>query len=306
MQLLLIAPLNLPWHASRYITAAFQRRGWDVLGFDYRNPFRARKEINVELFDLRKTDFDLILLLKGEAIYPEVLKEFKAPKALWYFDVPILDELLEVGKECDYFFLHINHDEIKRKYKEFGIEITYLPQGVDLQAHYPVIFDETFASTISFLGSYDPYREDILRDLNRQYENLKIWGNNWGGSGLQKIWQGSTAYHKQYRKVCSSARIVLNLGRQNIWKWDISARIFMTAACMGFQISHEVEELREYFEPGKEIIIASKDRPLGQVIRYYLKHPRERKKIVEAAYKRVVAEHTYNNRIGRLLKWMKL
>lgn len=306
MRLLLIAPLDLPWHTSRYIIRSFQKLDWEVVGFDYRNPLSTEDEVNNKLKYLLPLKFDLILLLKGELIKPEVLAEFKAPKALWYFDLPLIPRLLELGRICDRFFLHIINEKVRLLYSTHGIEITHLPQGVDPSFHFPVSPSASFKSTIAFMGSFDKDREKVLAMLAQRYQNLKLWGNGWQNSSLSTIWQGFPAYHADYRQICSSSRIILNLGRVGMAQVDISARIFMTAACKGFQLSPDIEDLEDYFIKDKEIVVFFNQKDLRSKIQFYLKHSKERKLITEAAYLRVLKDHLYDKRVKEMLKCLGL
>lgn len=306
MRLLLVAPLSLPWHTSRFIIPSFQKYDWEVIGFDYRNPFSSEKEVNDKLFELKKLDFDLVLLLKGEVILPDVLKEFPCKKALWYFDMPIISRLIELGKVCDRFFLHMRNQALEDEYLKRGLKIYYLPQGVDPSAHSPCRFDPKFRSSIAFTGSFDKKREEILLKLSKKYRNLRIWGNGWECSKVEHAWQGKPIYLEGYGQVCASSKIVLNLGREGMWDVDISARIFMTAACKGFQLSNDIETLGNYFDREKEIAVFHDAKELSQKIKFYSSHSKERKKIIEAAYKRVLSEHSYDLRIKEMLKCLGL
>ncbi|MGB9715905.1 MAG: glycosyltransferase family protein, partial [Thermodesulfovibrionales bacterium] len=55
------------------------------------------------------------------------------------------------------------------------------------------------------------------------------------------------------------------------------------------------------FKPNQEIICYRTIDELKKLIEYYLKHPEERVQIAEAAYHRVLMEHTYDHRAKEIL-----
>jgi 2-polyprenyl-3-methyl-5-hydroxy-6-metoxy-1,4-benzoquinol methylase len=61
-----------------------------------------------------------------------------------------------------------------------------------------------------------------------------------------------------------------------------------------------MEELKDYFEIGKEILCYKDDSELPGLIEYYLEHEDEREAIRNNAYTRFLREHTY------LRRWMKV
>jgi len=77
---------------------------------------------------------------------------------------------------------------------------------------------------------------------------------------------------------------------------QIKARSFEIPGCGGFQLSGPAENLDEYFEPGKEIVIYSSLPDLVEKARYYLAHPDEGEAIAQAGHARAIREHSYEQR----------
>lgn len=105
------------------------------------------------------------------------------------------------------------------------------------------------------------------------------------------------------RIIYSSADISLNIHerQQKRFWWDCNERLFKIPACWWFQITDDVACIHKYLEDGKEIVIAKDKDDRFAKIDYYMSHPEERAKIAEAGRKRVLKDHTYNNRVEQIL-----
>jgi len=71
--------------------------------------------------------------------------------------------------------------------------------------------------------------------------------------------------------------------------------------CTGY-----IEELAEFYEPDKEVLIYRNQHELLDKVRYYLAHPAEAEKIRRAGYLRALRDHTYHRRFQQLFKELGL
>jgi spore maturation protein CgeB len=82
---------------------------------------------------------------------------------------------------------------------------------------------------------------------------------------------------------------------------DCNERTFKVPLCGGFEITDDVACIRKYFKAGEEIVVADGERDFLDKVEHYLRHPEERLPIVEKGRERVLREHTYHDRVARLL-----
>jgi len=87
---------------------------------------------------------------------------------------------------------------------------------------------------------------------------------------------------------------------------QIKARTFEIPACGGFLLTGDADNLREYYDDGKEIVIFKNKEELEEKCKYYLAHEEERKAIAQAGYQRTLKEHTYELRFREIFKKMEL
>ena len=70
--------------------------------------------------------------------------------------------------------------------------------------------------------------------------------------------------------------------------------------CAALYFTNYSEELAEFYEPDKEIVVFRNEHELLDKAKYYLKHPNEAEKVRQAGYKRASECHTYQKRFNDL------
>lgn len=95
-----------------------------------------------------------------------------------------------------------------------------------------------------------------------------------------------------------------HLSKQRITQ--VRLRDFEAPMSGAFYMVEEMEEIREFFEPGKEIVCYAGPQDLTAKIKYYLAHDQERERIRLAGYRRALAEHTWQHRLAKLFNTIGL
>jgi len=88
-------------------------------------------------------------------------------------------------------------------------------------------------------------------------------------------------------------------------KTAVNQRVFDVPACGGFLLSDYQEDMARFFEVGKEAVCFRSVEEAASLAAHYLGNEAERKRIAEAARRRVLAEHTYEKRMGALVATMR-
>ena len=78
---------------------------------------------------------------------------------------------------------------------------------------------------------------------------------------------------------------------------DFEAPMSGALYCTGY-----MDELAEFFEPGREVIVYRNEDELLDKIKYYLANPEEADRIRGAGHRRALAEHTYHARYSALFR----
>lgn len=87
---------------------------------------------------------------------------------------------------------------------------------------------------------------------------------------------------------------------------QIKGRVFEVPGTGGFLLTGDADNIRDYYEDGKEVVIFKDMADLAQKAKYYLAHDDERKAIAKAGYERTLREHTYEKRFNEIFKQCNL
>lgn len=179
-----------------------------------------------------------------------------------------------------------------------------------------------FKAHLSFIGTNLPQKRAFFRShlfpLRSMYD-LRLYGQDWTLADQVRGWLQRLAYFsnlsllKQIRRpnlsleqegrIYASSTINLNIHEdyQRVYGGDCNERTFKIPLAGGFQVADSVGCIATYFREGREIVVANDLDDWFEKINYYIEHPDERKGIIDAGRKRVLAEHTYHHRVARML-----
>ncbi len=178
---------------------------------------------------------------------------------------------------------------------------------VDPDAHRPVA-PSADSGDLSYLGTYADDRQPVLAELFIAPARVAT-GKRFvlGGSGYPadfpwqpNIWFLDHVAPPDHPAFFCSSRATLNVTRRDMaaMGWCPSGRLFEAAACGVPIISDDWPGLDRFFEPGKEIILASR---ADDVLDALARSDVELRRIAEAARARVLAEHSSDVRARELV-----
>lgn len=101
-----------------------------------------------------------------------------------------------------------------------------------------------------------------------------------------------------------ATRINFNCTSQQM-KGAVNQRVFDVPVCGGFLLTDYRRQMEQLFELDQEMITYNEVEEIPDLVRYYLAHDQERKKIIQAGRKRILAEHTYDQRLISLTQTMR-
>ncbi len=233
-----------------------------------------------------------------------------------------LVNLIKSGLAGDVFFYYLGHDH--ELMDGFTQTTGYPLHTVLLAANKKLFFyeyDDRFRADISYVGSLLKNKREFIKKhlfpLMKQYD-VKVYGSDWTlANRLQGYVQKAGQYFnieplkhlrkiplaiEDERKVYSSSLISLNIHLEGQRKFgsDFNERTFKIIASGGFEICDNVAVLRKYFNEN-ELVVAKDTDDWFEKIDFYIKHPEKRLPIIEAGRKKVLAEHTYHNRVGQII-----
>jgi len=88
-------------------------------------------------------------------------------------------------------------------------------------------------------------------------------------------------------------------------KGAVNQRVFDVPAAGAFLLTDYRKQVEDLFEPGTEVICYRDQEEICDLAGYYLKHDYERNRVVARARRRVLADHSYENRINVIFQVMR-
>lgn len=285
------------------------------------------KRENEELINIvKKEKPDLLFIIKGDHIFPETLKriqnETPCPIIAYIWDDPFYsyaglyaDDFRKFNFEkgmCLYDYIFVYDTYYVEQIKKRGIKnVGYLPLAADPNRYRKLVINEEdnkkFGYDICFVGYPFPNRIEIFEKL--KHYNLGVFGAGWTKYFLKK---GKTtpSYYKgeasgeKVLKIYLSSKIVLNIHDPEAQE-GVNTRTFDILACGASELVDYKKNLEAHFKLGEEIVSYKNSKELFESINYYLENISSLRKISDKGKQRVLNEHTWVHRVGRVIDTLK-
>lgn len=144
---------------------------------------------------------------------------------------------------------------------------------------------------VSFVGAAHGDRQKRIEALSTRGIDVECFGHGWP--------RGAVA-SEEIPGIMRDSVISLNFANSR-GEDQIKARIFEVPGAGGFLLTGDARGLCRYYRPGEEIAVYCDLDDLAAKIRRFLSRPQERDAIARAGYERTRAEHTYEQRLHRVI-----
>ncbi|RYG23263.1 hypothetical protein EON82_14560 [bacterium] len=267
---------------------------------------------------------DLIVKASGVGVFDELLEagvaSLKRPSnlvAFWDVDAPATldrmgndpnDPFRKVVPQYDLVLTYGGGDPVINAYRSFGArECVPIYNALDPTTHHPVEPVERFEGDLGFLGNRLPDREARVEEFFLRAAEIAgdrrflLGGSGWGDKpmpgNVNYLGHVYTADHNAFNR---TPMAVLNISRESMARYGFSpaTRVFEAAGAAGCLITDAWEGIEMFLEPGTEVLVAHDG---AEVAEHVLSLTPERARAIgEAAYVRVLSEHTYYHRAIQL------
>jgi spore maturation protein CgeB len=197
---------------------------------------------------------------------------------------------------------------VTKAYMELGARCCVpIYNAIDPHTHFPVSSDKRFSGDLGFMGNRLPERESRIdefffkpAELLRKQRFL-LAGSGWQDKPLpSNIDYAGHVFTRDHNGFNCTPRAVLNVTRENSAAFGYlpAMRIFEAAGAAACVITDNWVGIEQFLEPDREILVA-KD---GAGVAAHLQSltPERIGAIGRAAYKRVLSEHTYEQRASQV------
>lgn len=144
---------------------------------------------------------------------------------------------------------------------------------------------------VVFIGGCHGNRKELVEQLIKEGIKIKTFGRGWGNGNEGRISQLDLI------RIYNQSKIVFNMSfTSKMDRIQVNSRDFEAPGCGSLLLTRDTDEIRECFMPDKEIITYKDVDDAVDKIKFYLMNDAEREKIAKNGYKRVMKDHTYENR----------
>jgi spore maturation protein CgeB len=260
-----------------------------------------KSNINSKIIkQLSEKEYDVLLILKGNRIFPWTLKKIKK----LYPKLSIVswsgDNMSKWHNKSIFFHYGINYYDIilsvnipdYRNIEKFCSQpIFYFDKRAERSLHKPLSSSrQNFKYDVLFIGSYEKERFKTLSYLAENGIKIDIFGNMWNNckdnihSNLKVHYKELVG--KEYVDAIYSSKISLGFLRK-INNDTQTSRTFEIPACGGFMLMERTDEHVKLFIESKEAEFFSNDDELLRKLKFYLKNEEVRELIAIEGRKRV-------------------
>ncbi len=263
---------------------------------------------------------DLVIKASGVGVFDALLEEavlaLRRPGTLvafWDVDAPATLDRLAADPDdpfhaCvpryDAIFTYGGGEPVVRAYRARGARhCTPIYNALDPETHHPVPPDPRWAADGSLLANRLPDREArvdafFLAAARALPEaRFVLGGNGWDDKPLPaNVTAVGHVYTADHNAFNCSARVVLNVNRESMARYGFSpaTRVFEVAGAGACLLSDAWLGLETFLEPGREVLVAHDGAEVAAHLR--ATDAATARAIGRAAWRRVLAEHTYAHR----------
>ena len=290
---------------TSYIARAFEREGHPLCWLSQRRLARRIGRRAAHALTLRRLARfrPELVLIHANDVLPETL-EAVAPgqrTALFTPDcwsLPLERETLALARRVD-LLLTVAPGQIPDFLAAGVRRAEFLAEACDPDAHHPVARPRaSFVSDVAFIGKTDAgstrvaARAALVAKVCRRFDT-RVYGRGWEPLGI--VPQRQDVYPREYREICSGAKIVL--GRD--WTTDCagytSNRTWFTLGCGGFLLTSHSPGLEALVANHRHLVWYGSDDECLELIAHYLARPEQRRRIAEAGRAFALAHRTYRH-----------
>jgi spore maturation protein CgeB len=150
------------------------------------------------------------------------------------------------------------------------------------------------------------YRLDCIRHI-LPHEPLIVGDTGWrtqlGGDDRWRYLPGLD-YYAELPRFYPCSTINFNCTSRQM-RGAVNQRVFDVPACGGFVLTDHREQMEALFDLGTEAVVYHSPEEIPGLVEELLADPNRRKAVSRAARKRILTDHTYEIRLGRLLAVMR-
>ncbi len=254
---------------------------------------------------VKKYKPDVIINLAMELVTSRVLNAVKphVPLIVGQHAAPFTNSMKDLSaydlvlSSIPHYVDYFQNQGVEGQYFRLGFESTIL-DTVPTTDERPI--------DIAFVGGFATHHMDgtnLFNYLADQEFTMALYG--YGQESLSpkaRSFFGGGLYGRDMFELYSRTKIVINRHINISGEYANNMRLYEATGMGSLLITDNKKNLQTFFDMGNDIIPYHSMENCAELIRYYLKDNAERKRIAANGQKRILADHTYFQRMSELTK----
>ena len=163
---------------------------------------------------------------------------------------------------------------------------------------------DRYKSDVTFVGTFEIQRAEIMFGLATKGVKIIVWGNGWSGwknKHKNFIIKDIPIYGEEWVKVINASKINLNFLRKINDDLHTSRSVDIPA-CGAFMLAERTIDHKDLFIEGKEAEFFGDEKELETKIKFYLKNDEKRKDIARKAYNKCrSSDYSHTKKIKEII-----
>lgn len=303
MKILLLTVGTINYNCDINFFEPLKDMKYDVIRYNYfeRLNVIGKRRMNKEILQLARSenpDYIFYITYRDE-ISPKTLKKLNQERYKvigWFSDDHWRFDNYSKFIARNLFCSITTDKEVVAKYKLHNLDVIKSQWAANHKYYKPV--SSTKKYDVTFVGQKYGVRGEIIEYLIKNHIPIEAFGRGWG----------DYIPFEEIISIFSNSKINLNISASSLDPKikQIKGRIFEVLMCGGFLLTDYVNELKNYFDIGKEIVCYEDEQDLIYKIKYFLKNEKEREKIAKSGYYASLERNTWHSRFRDIFKKLDL
>jgi spore maturation protein CgeB len=218
------------------------------------------------------------------------------------------DPFLDLIPRYDLVLTYGGGGPVVKAYQTLGARLCApIYNALDPSTHHPAPPDPRFEADLGFLANRLPDREARVEEFflraaaDSPGQRFLLGGAGWADKPMpSNVNYLGHVYTRDHNAFNSTPRVILNVNRESMTRYGFSppTRIFEASGARACLITDQWEGVEMFLEPGREALIAKDGREVAELLCEVT--PGRARAVGNAAYRRVLAQHTYARRAAQV------
>ncbi|MDI6854593.1 MAG: glycosyltransferase [Deltaproteobacteria bacterium] len=257
---------------------------------------------------------ELILITGVQRFKPEVLEEFQATGAVFYWFTESETRFHEIEHELPYYdHIYCISSLSMKQARSLGRSTSLLLHAVNTFEFHPLNLPKIY--DWCFVGQWHPRRQEYAEGLAEVSKKFAIYGPRWRRRTWNKpaLWlgiKGKGIWEEKLNRLYNQTKVVINIsvwGDEKKGSHGVNMRLLEVPACRTCLLSDYASDAQKLLVPDREFVSAATLPEMQAKLAELLHDDKKREEIAAAGYQKATTVRTYGHLVAEICTdWARL